>query len=58
VRTRGSTGCEPAVEPGLLNFLNAWIAYWKADGWLDERRHYWFETLEWTSRFDREGTPK
>jgi polar amino acid transport system substrate-binding protein len=27
-------------EPGLLNFLNAWIAYWKADGWLDERRHY------------------
>ena len=21
----------------LLNYLNAWIAYWKADGWIDER---------------------
>jgi polar amino acid transport system substrate-binding protein len=41
-------------EQPLLNFLNAWIAYWKADGWLDERRRYWFETLDWTQRFNRE----
>jgi polar amino acid transport system substrate-binding protein len=45
-------------EQPLLNFLNAWIAYWKADGWLDERRRYWFETLDWTPRFNREGSAK
>ena len=45
-------------EQPLVNFLNAWIAYWKADGWLDERRRYWFETLDWTSRFNREAASK
>lgn len=45
-------------EQPLLNFLNAWIAYWKADGWLDERRRYWFETLDWTPRFNREAAVK
>jgi polar amino acid transport system substrate-binding protein len=45
-------------EQPFLNFLNAWIAFWKADGWLDERRKYWFETLEWTPRFNREGAAK
>lgn len=44
-------------EQGLLNFLNAWIAYWQADGWLAERHKYWFESLDWTSRFARPGTP-
>ena len=38
-------------EQSLLNYLNAWIAFWKADGWIADRHHYWFETLEWTSRF-------
>jgi polar amino acid transport system substrate-binding protein len=45
-------------EQPLLNFLNAWIAYWKADGWLDERRRYWFETLDWTPRFNRDASAK
>ena len=45
-------------EPGFINFLNAWIAYWKADGWLDERRRYWFETLDWTARFNRDAAAK
>jgi polar amino acid transport system substrate-binding protein len=45
-------------EQGWLNFLNAWIAYWKADGWLDERRRHWFETLEWTARFRAGGPAK
>jgi polar amino acid transport system substrate-binding protein len=45
-------------EQPLLNFLNAWIAYWKADGWLDERRRYWFETFDWTPRFNREAAAK
>lgn len=45
-------------EPGMLNFLNAWIAYWQADGWLDERRKYWFESFDWTTRFGRAPAAK
>jgi polar amino acid transport system substrate-binding protein len=45
-------------EQGMLNFLNAWIAYWQADGWLDERRKYWFETFDWTTRFGRAPAAK
>jgi len=29
------------------NFLNNWITVVKAEGWLKERKHYWFETDEW-----------
>ena len=38
-------------EQGLLNYLNAWIAYWTADGWIAERHRYWFDSLDWTPRF-------
>ena len=38
-------------EQSLLNYLNAWVAYWTADGWIAERHKYWFESLEWTTRF-------
>jgi len=38
-------------EQSLLNYLNAWVAYWSADGWIAERRKYWFESLDWTARF-------
>lgn len=30
-----------------LNVVNNWIALRKADGWLAERKHYWFETKDW-----------
>ena len=30
-----------------LNFLNGWIHHYKSNGWLDERRSYWFDTREW-----------
>ena len=30
-----------------LNFLNSWIAANEADGWLGQRRQYWFESREW-----------
>jgi len=30
-----------------LNFLNNWITVVKAEGWLKERKHYWFETRDW-----------
>jgi polar amino acid transport system substrate-binding protein len=42
-------------EQSLLNFLNAWVAYWNADGWIAERHKYWFESLDWTARFAAPG---
>ncbi len=30
-----------------LNFFNNWITVVKAEGWLEERKHYWFETRDW-----------
>jgi polar amino acid transport system substrate-binding protein len=34
-------------DPDTLNFFNNWINYVSAEGWLKERKHYWFETKEW-----------
>ena len=42
-------------EQSLLNYLNAWIDYWRADGWIAERHRYWFDTLDWTPRFAPPG---
>jgi polar amino acid transport system substrate-binding protein len=42
-----------AVRKGdfdTLNFFNNWIIFVTAEGWLKERKHYWFETNEWESR--------
>lgn len=39
-----------AVRKGdldILNFLNSWITINQANGWLDQRRQFWFDTLEW-----------
>ncbi len=33
-----------------LNFFNNWIIFVTAEGWLKERKHYWFETNDWESR--------
>jgi polar amino acid transport system substrate-binding protein len=30
-----------------LNFFNSWITVVKAEGWLAERKNYWFETRDW-----------
>ena len=30
-----------------LNFLNGWITVNETNGWLEERRQYWFDGLEW-----------
>ena len=32
-----------------LNFVNNWIRYRSADGFLAEKKHYWFETKDWES---------
>jgi polar amino acid transport system substrate-binding protein len=39
-----------AVRKGdidALNYFNSWIRVVRAEGWIDERYHYWFETREW-----------
>ncbi len=30
-----------------VNFLNSWIMIVESEGWLKERKHYWFETRDW-----------
>jgi polar amino acid transport system substrate-binding protein len=40
-------------EPSLVNFLNAWIVYWRADGWLGERHREWFDSLDWVKRLSQ-----
>ena len=32
-----------------LNFFNNWIRVVDAEGWLKERKHYWFSTTDWES---------
>ncbi|HDR16404.1 MAG TPA: transporter substrate-binding domain-containing protein [Desulfobacteraceae bacterium] len=42
-----------AVKKGdfdTVNFFNNWITVVKAEGWLKERKHYWFETVDWEER--------
>ena len=30
-----------------LNYLDNWIRVVEAEGWLKQRKHYWFETRDW-----------
>ncbi len=39
-------------DPDALNFLNDWIFLRREDGWLGERRAYWFESTEWFDKLD------
>ena len=42
-----------AVRKGdfdTLNVFNNWIGLVEAEGWLKERKHYWFETRDWEDR--------
>ncbi len=42
-----------AVRKGdldTLNFFNSWIAVRRADGWLEQRSQYWFQTREWADQ--------
>ena len=37
-------------DPDTLNYLDNWIRVVTAEGWLQERKHYWFETKAWEDR--------
>lgn len=55
IPVEGTFTSEPigfAIRKGdidTLNVLNNWILVQKSNGWLKERKHYWFETLDWES---------
>lgn len=34
-------------DPDTINYFNNWIIVVQAEGWLKERKHYWFETQDW-----------
>jgi polar amino acid transport system substrate-binding protein len=34
-------------DPDTLAYFNSWIIIVQAEGWLKEKKHYWFETQEW-----------
>lgn len=52
---KGTITREPigfAVRKGdfdTLNFLDSWVRVVEAEGWLAERKAYWFDTQEWES---------
>ncbi|MBW1892627.1 MAG: transporter substrate-binding domain-containing protein [Deltaproteobacteria bacterium] len=37
-------------DPDTLNYFDNWIRVVTAEGWLQERKHYWFETKAWEDR--------
>ena len=37
-------------DPDTLNYFNNWIRYVTAEGWLAERKAYWFKTQDWKDR--------
>ncbi len=36
-------------DPKTLTYLNNWIKTIEEDGWLQERKHFWFKTTQWES---------
>ena len=37
-------------DPDTLNYFNNWIRVVQSEGWLKERKNYWFGTKEWESQ--------
>jgi polar amino acid transport system substrate-binding protein len=39
-------------DPDAVNFFNNWILTRSTDGWLKERHHYWFNTMDWRDQVE------
>ncbi len=39
-------------DPDTLNYFDNWIRIKQLDGWMQERYHYWFETLDWEDQIN------
>ena len=37
-------------DPDTLNYFNNWIRVVQSEGWLKERKNYWFGTKDWESQ--------
>ncbi|WP_461208807.1 transporter substrate-binding domain-containing protein [Desulfocurvus sp. DL9XJH121] len=37
-------------DPDLLNYVNSWILFVRGENWVQDRYHYWFETMDWKDR--------
>ncbi|HKJ85692.1 MAG TPA: transporter substrate-binding domain-containing protein [Spirochaetia bacterium] len=42
----------PKSDPDLLNYFNSWIRVVESEGWLAERKQYWFGTRDWADRVE------
>lgn len=47
--TQGEAFAVRKGDPDFVNFLNSWIKYYRQNGWLDDRRAFWFKTLNWAN---------
>lgn len=39
-------------DPDLLNYVDSWIQQVRGEGWIQERYHYWFQTMDWKGRIE------
>lgn len=42
----------PKGDLDLLNYFNSWITIVDAEGWLADRKQYWFETQDWKDQIE------
>lgn len=42
----------PKGDLDLLNYFNSWITVVEAEGWLAERKQYWFGTRDWEDQVE------
>jgi polar amino acid transport system substrate-binding protein len=47
--TQGEAFAVRKGDPDFVNFLNSWIKYHQQNGWLEDRRTFWFKTLNWAN---------
>lgn len=49
----GEFGEAFAIRKGdadFLNYINTWIRFYRQNGWLEQRRDYWFKNTKWESQ--------
>lgn len=39
-------------DPDFLNYVNSWILAVRGENWIQDRYHYWFETMDWKGQVE------
>ncbi|MBU1003597.1 MAG: transporter substrate-binding domain-containing protein [Proteobacteria bacterium] len=39
-------------DPDFLNYINSWILAVQGENWIQDRYHYWFETMDWKGQVE------